>query len=222
MQHLSRIIDVVFPAIMVWERCYVRGQRIHRATPVYLTENENRSASDYMADGRHISLIKERTVERFLQRLFLRAMPVRSLCLVSPFINTLEGSRYTLTDLSEKITREQIPTYVVTRTPVEAYQQEAMAILMENPWVEIRYNDSIHAKVYVTAAIQESESFALFGSGNLTGRSIASNIEVGMIIVAQGQGRPLVEELYYWANNRLRVMEESKLHQPIRARRKVK
>jgi phosphatidylserine/phosphatidylglycerophosphate/cardiolipin synthase-like enzyme len=177
---------------------------------------------NYTADGRHIRLITERTVEHFLHRLFLRAMPVRSLCLVSPFINTLEGERYTLADLSEKITREQIPTYVVTRSPVEVYQKEAMAILVENPWVEIRYNDSIHAKVYVTTAFQESESFALFGSGNLTSRSIASNIEVGMIIVAQGQGRPLVEELYYWANNRLRVLEESKLHQPIRARRKTK
>ena len=175
---------------------------------------------NYMTDIRHIRLITERTVECFLQRLFLRAMPVRSLCLVSPFINTLEGTRYSFADLSEKITREQIPTYVVTRPPVEAYQQEAMAILMENTWVEIRYNDSIHAKVYVAAAYRESESFALFGSGNLTGRSITSNIEVGMIIVAQGQGRPLVEDLFYWANNRLRVLEESKLHQPLRARRK--
>jgi phosphatidylserine/phosphatidylglycerophosphate/cardiolipin synthase-like enzyme len=95
-----------------------------------------------------------------------------------------------------------------------------MAILAQNEWVEIRYNNTVHAKVYVTAALPESESFALFGSGNLTGRSVESNIEVGMIIVAQGQGRPLVEELYYWANNRLRVLEESKLYLPIRARRK--
>ena len=175
-----------------------------------------------MADGRHIRLVTEKTVEHFLERLFLRGMPIRSLCLVSPFINTLEGARFTLADLSEKITRERIPTYVVTRTPVEPYQQEAMAILKENDWVEIRYNDSVHAKVYITAALPESESFALFGSGNLTGRSIVSNIEVGMIILAHGQGRPLVEELYYWANNRLRILEESKLHQPIRARRKEK
>jgi phosphatidylserine/phosphatidylglycerophosphate/cardiolipin synthase-like enzyme len=139
---------------------------------------------------------------------------------VSPFINSLEGCRFTLTDLSDKIARERIPTYVVTRPPVDPYQHQAMAILGQNEWVEIRYNNSVHAKVYVTAAYPESESFALFGSGNLTGRSIESNIEVGMIIVAQGQGRPLVEELYYWANNRLRVLEESKLHQPIRARRK--
>lgn len=171
-------------------------------------------------DTRHVRLVTEKTVEHFLQRLFLRDMPVRSLCLVSPFINTMEGSRFTLADLSAKIARECIPTYVVTRSPVEPWQEEAMAILAANDWVEVRYNNSVHAKVYVTAAMPESESFALFGSGNLTGRSIEANLEVGMIIVAQGQGRPLVEELYYWANNRLRVLEESKLHQPIRAKRR--
>ena len=173
-------------------------------------------------DSRHVRLVTERTVEHFLQRLFLRDMPIRSLCLVSPFINPMEDSRFTLAALSAKIMRERIPTYVVTRSPVEPWQEEAMAILAENEWVEVRYNNSVHAKVFVTAAMPESESFALFGSGNLTGRSIEANIEVGMLIVARGQGRPLVEELHYWATNRLRVLEESKLHQPIRAiRRKI-
>jgi len=171
-------------------------------------------------ENRHIRLVTERTVEHFLQRLFLRDMNVRSLSIVSPFINRMEGARYTLDDLSEKIARERIPTYVVTRPPVEPYQHQAMDVFAENDWVEIRYNNSVHAKVFVTSALPESESFALFGSGNLTGRSIDSNIEVGMMIVAQGQGRPLVDELYYWANNRLRVLNESKLHKPIRARRK--
>lgn len=173
-------------------------------------------------DNRHIRLVTEKTVEHFLQRLFLRDVQIRTLCLVSPFIGTLEGSRFTLTNLSDKITRERIPTYVVTRPPVEPYQHDAMEILQSNDWVEIRYNNSIHAKVYVTSAVTESESFAFFGSGNLTGRSIEENIEVGMMIIAQGQGRPLVDDLFYWANNRLRVLEESKLQQPIRARRHTK
>lgn len=176
--------------------------------------------SSQMQSRQNIRLVTNKTVGYFLQRLFLRDVQIRSLCIVSPFINTMEGSRFTLTRLSEKIARERIPTYVVTRRPVEPFQHEAMDILSRNDWVEIRYNDYVHAKVYVTSAIPESESFALFGSGNLTGRSIELNIEVGMIIVAQGQGRPLVEELYYWANNRLRVLEESKLHQPIRGKRR--
>jgi len=164
--------------------------------------------------------VTERTVEQFLLRLFLRDVSIRSLCIVSPFISTLEGSRFTLQDLSEKIRRERIPTYVVTRSPTEPYQEAAMAVLASNEWVEVRFNESVHAKVYVSSAIPESESFALFGSGNLTGSSIDANIEVGMIIVAKGQGRRLVDELCYWANSRLRVLEESRLYQRIRATRR--
>jgi len=171
-------------------------------------------------DTRHVRLITERTVEHFLQRLFLRDVVVRSLYLVSPYINTMEDSRFTLAALSAKIIRECIPTYIVTRPPAEPWQEAAMAILAQNEWVEVRYNNSVHAKVFITVAMPESESFALIGSGNLTAKSIEKNLEVGMIIVAQGQGRQLVEELSYWANNRLRVLKESRLHQPIRAKRR--
>lgn len=136
-------------------------------------------------ETRHIRLVTERTVDHFLRRLFLRDVFIRNLCIVSPFINTLEGSRFTLHDLSEKIRRDCIPTYVVTHSPSESYQEEAVAILAKNEWVEIRFNESVHAKVYVSSSIPESESFALFGSGNLTTRSITDNIEVGMLIVAE-------------------------------------
>ena len=172
-------------------------------------------------ENRYIRLVSTRTVEHFLQRFFLRDVPIRCLCIVSPYISTLEGARFTLQNLSDKIRRERIPTYVVTRPPTELYQQEAIAILASNEWVEIRFNESLHAKVYVSSAIPESESFALFGSGNLTDRSIASNIEMGMIVLAQGYGRPLVEELFYWANNRLRILEESRVYQRIRGRRRI-
>ena len=171
-------------------------------------------------ERRYIRVLTERTVEHFLLRFFLRDVPIRSLCIVSPYISGLEGSRFTLSDLSEKILRERIPTYVVTRPPAEKYQKDAINVLTGNEWVEIRFNEMVHAKVYVSSAFSESESFALFGSGNLTDRSIVSNIEVGMLIVAQGLGRPLVEELYYWANNRLRILEESRLHQRIRGARR--
>jgi phosphatidylserine/phosphatidylglycerophosphate/cardiolipin synthase-like enzyme len=132
----------------------------------------------------HVRLVTERTVEKFLLRLFLRDEPVRSLCLISPYIDSLKGCRFTLVDLSNKIRRDEIPTYVVTREPTEDYQVEAMAILRENDWVEIRYNESIHAKVFLAATRRESESFALFGSGNLTGRSIRTNLEVGMMFTS--------------------------------------
>src|SRR5271165_3501806 len=165
---------------------------------------------------RHIRLLTHRTVEQFLLRLFLRDEPIRSLCIASPFISRLTGSRFTLEDLSKKVATEAIPTFVVTRQPIEPYQQEAIFVLEQNPWVEIRFNESLHAKVLVAAAQRGCESFALFGSGNVTGRSIESNIEVGMMILSHGGGRAIVDELYYWVNQRLRILTGSKLHQAIR------
>ena len=80
--------------------------------------------------------------------------------------------RYSLADLSTKIKVQRTPTYVVTREPVESWQQEAVDLLAKNEWIEIRFNESLHAKVFVASAVQESESFAVFGSGNLTGAAV--------------------------------------------------
>ena len=91
-----------------------------------------------------------------------------------------------------------------------------MDILAKNEWIEVRFNASVHAKVFIASAETPVESFALFGSGNLTGRSVASNLEVGMIILARGAGRPLVDELHFWAHQRLRILDDSRLHQPMK------
>ncbi len=169
---------------------------------------------------RYAELIKERTVERFLQRLFLRDISIRCLAIIAPYISSLSESRYSLSELRKKIERQQIPTYVVTRKPSLPYQEESVKILLGSPWVELRYNESIHAKVYVAASIQEGESFALFGSGNLTAKSIESNIEIGMMLYSQGAGRDILRDLEYWASMRVRTLKESQLIQPIRAKRR--
>jgi hypothetical protein len=108
----------------------------------------------------------------------------------------------------------------VTREPAESWQAEAVALLAKNEWIEIRFNESLHAKVFVASAVQESESFAVFGSGNLTGAAVNSNLEVGMLLIASGPGRKLVDELYYWATNDLRVLPETHLYKPMHATRK--
>ena len=120
----------------------------------------------------HIRLLTQGAVEQFFLRLFMRDPPLRSLTLVSPFLDTMKDCRYSLADLSAKIKAQRIPTYLVTRAPVESRQLEAVELLTANDWVEIRFNESLHAKVFVAAANPESESFALFGSGNLTGAAI--------------------------------------------------
>jgi phosphatidylserine/phosphatidylglycerophosphate/cardiolipin synthase-like enzyme len=161
-----------------------------------------------------------RSVEHFLIRLFLRDPPLRSLTFAAPFINTLKDCRYSLADLSAKIKSQRIPTYFVTRKPVESWQLEAIELLCKNEWIEIRFNESLHAKVFVASATPESESFALFGSGNLTGAAINYNLEVGMMLYSHGLGRKLIDQLYYWATNHLRVLPDSKLHKSIRSLRR--
>lgn len=162
----------------------------------------------------------DRPVEQFLLRLFLRDADMRSLCIVSPFISSLEGCRFTLADLRRKVERERICTYITTRQPAEEYQLEAMTVLLGSPWIEVRYNPSVHAKVYVAMATREADSFGLFGSGNLTAASFQANIEVAMMLYGEGMGRPLLHELHYWANGQLRTLQGSKLVQRITAERK--
>lgn len=169
---------------------------------------------------RHVELVTERPVERFLLRLFLREARFRSLCLVSPFIAPMHGRRFSLADVRRKAESERIPTYVITREPVEDYQIQAMQVIQGCPWIEIRYNASLHAKLYVAVAEREADSFALFGSGNLTARSIESNIELAMLVYSWGHGRELLHDLNYWAAVRLRTLHESRLVQPIRALRR--
>jgi phosphatidylserine/phosphatidylglycerophosphate/cardiolipin synthase-like enzyme len=178
------------------------------------------NSCDTCPTTQHVRLLTERMVEHFLSRLFLRDAPLRSLTLVSPFVNTMQDCRYSLADLSAKIKAQRIPTYFVTRKPAEAWQEEAVALLAKNEWIEIRFNEALHAKVFVASAVQESESFAVFGSGNLTGAAINTNLEVGMLLLASGAGRKLVNELYYWATNNLRVLPESELYKPIHGKRR--
>lgn len=202
--------------------------------PLFLTPTRNRDYHSHMMEGidlgvkgkesitarkseflSPVRLFTERMVEHFLARLFLRDPELRSLTLVSPFVNTMTDCRYSLADLSAKIKAQRILTYLVTREPAESWQEEAVELLTTNEWIEIRFNEFLHAKVFVASAVQESESFAVFGSGNLTGAAINSNLEVGMMLLAHGAGRKLVDELYYWATNNLRVLPESKLYKSI-------
>lgn len=169
---------------------------------------------------RSVRLVTDRPVEEFLRRLFLRDADLRSLCIVSPFISSLDGYRFTLADLRRKVERERICTYITTRKPTEHYQTEAMAVLVGSPWIEIRYNAAIHAKVYVAMATREADSFGLFGSGNLTTASFETNLEVAMMLYGEGIGRALLHQLHYWANGQLRTLRESKLVQRITAERR--
>ena len=78
--------------------------------------------------------------------------------------------------------------------------KEGLAILEQGKNVEIRYNPDVHAKLYISWNRNDEESFAMFGSGNLTSSGINYNLELGMMILSRGYGRQLVRELYRWGD----------------------
>lgn len=156
----------------------------------------------------YAQIFTERPVERFLQRYFIGATLAHVLVIVSPFISDLAGGLYDLNDIIAKINDDRTRTYVITRPPREAYQQTGMDILQQCPFVEIRYNPDVHAKLYVCWSRNEEESYALFGSGNLTSRGLRHNLELGMMIDSRGYGRTLVRELYQWGSATVRTISQ--------------
>lgn len=159
----------------------------------------------------YVELVSEKPVERFLRMVLLSPRGIHELVLVSPIIGMLRGVSVSMTRLCEKIDRERIRTYVITNEPRREYasHQQAVSILGRCDFTEIRFNPSLHAKVYVCRFTDGG--FALLGSGNLTETSIQQRIEIGVIIHSRGRGADLFRELFDWGTVRLRTLRESKL-----------
>lgn len=168
----------------------------------------------------YAEIISSKPVQRFLLKFYLSDIPIKSLILVSPIVGTLEGTRVTLDGLCRKVVEKGIPTYVITRAPEEEYHQQAIDTLISYDHVELRFNESLHAKLYVCLCQDESQSFALLGSGNLTRTSIERNIEIAMMIYAHGQGREILRELSRWGLERLRTLNDTKLVKSMKFKRR--
>jgi len=168
----------------------------------------------------YAEIITSKPVQRFLLRFYLSDIPIQSLILISPFVGTLEGTRLTLDDVCRKAVEKGIPTYVITRAPAEEYHQQAIDILISYNLVELRFNESLHAKLYVCLCQDESQSFALLGSANLTRNSIEKNIEIAMMIYGRGRGREILRELSRWGLERLRTLNETKLVKKMKLQRR--
>jgi hypothetical protein len=153
-------------------------------------------------------ILTEHTVEHFLRRYLINPTPPHVMVIVSPFISDLAGETYELQDVLKKINANRTRTYVVTQPPREPYQQAGMELLRMSPFVEIRYNPDVHAKLYICWHREETESFALFGSGNLTSGGLRYNLELAMMIYSHGYGRTLVRQLYNWSGTTLRTLSK--------------
>ena len=157
----------------------------------------------------YVRIFTEKTVNQFLIKYMTCKSYPQNLIIISPFISDLGGETYSLKEIVNKITQDKTPTYVVTRKPIERYQQEGISVLKDSPFTEIRYNDSIHAKLYICwCRKNEDDSFALFGSGNLTSGGVRQNLELGMMIYSHDHGRKIIRDLYYWSINQLRTQSK--------------
>lgn len=152
-----------------------------------------------------LKVYTKNTVEQFIKRYLLSSVKAQSLVLVSPFISTFEGEAYKLVDVLKKAQRDRTRVYVVTHEPEAMYQLQGMELLKQFSGVEIRYNSEIHAKLYICWGREVEESFAFFGSGNLTSGGIKYNLELGMMILARGDGKNIIKALYQWGSHDIRV-----------------
>jgi phosphatidylserine/phosphatidylglycerophosphate/cardiolipin synthase-like enzyme len=168
----------------------------------------------------YAEIITKRAVQRFLLKFYFTDVPIQSLVLVSPFIGTLRGMRVTIEGLCRRATEKSIPTYVITRAPDGEYNRQAVDTFINYDNVEIRFNESLHAKLYVCLCQDESQSFALLGSANLTRHSIEKNIEIAMMIYGRGKGREILRELSRWGLERLRTLNNTKLIKKIKHRKR--
>ncbi len=168
----------------------------------------------------YLEIVPDKPVERFLRMFILSSKMVEELVIISPIIGMLRGGvSVSMNRVIERINREHIKTYVITNEPSPDHSShvQAMTALSQSNFIEIRYNESLHAKVYICRT--RDGGFALLSSGNLTETSIQRRIEIGMIIFRRGNGIPLFQELSKWGLERLRTVRGSKLIKRMTTRR---
>jgi len=173
-----------------------------------------------MEEPPYVEIVPEKPVERFLRMFMLSPRPVEELVLISPIIGMLRGGvSVSMERIVAKIDKEHIRTYVITNEPSaeQPSHVQAVSTLQHSDYTEIRYNESLHAKVYLCQF--RDGGFALLGSGNLTETSIQQRIEIGMLIFRRGKGIALFHELSRWGLERLRYVSGSKLIKRMTPRR---
>jgi len=165
-------------------------------------------------------IISNKPVQKFLLKFYLSEIPIENLILISPFLDALESTRVSLDKICRRAVEKGIHTYVITRAPEEEYQQRAIDILKGYDPVELRFNESLHAKLYICLCRDESRSFALLGSANLTRKSIEKNIEIAIMIYGRGRGREILSERFGWGLERLRTLSETKIIKKMKFQRR--
>jgi len=125
-----------------------------------------------MIEERTITFVKItcNPVMDFFKKFFIGEVKAKTLIIISPIITGLFNTCFSLERLKKKIDNDKILTYVIKREPKENFHREAIDLLMSSDFTEIRYNSSLHAKLYICAL--DKPIFAMLSSGNLAENSI--------------------------------------------------
>jgi len=163
----------------------------------------------------YVKVVENKPVRHFLLNVYFNEYYIDKILLVSPYIGTLKGITINLDEFCRKTFDRKIPLYVITNEPENKYQEDAISILCKYDHTEIRFNESLHAKLYVCSCRESSRSFGLLGSANLTQSSIESKIELAMMIYGIGNGSLVINQLLNWGINKLRTLNNTKLYKKL-------
>lgn len=140
----------------------------------------------------YVRVLVEGGHREFFDR-FLLAERVRSLVIVTPWIDSLGEMFNQFSRLVAKVEKEQIDTTVIVRHPrKEPMNYPAVTRLSGLSTVHLYFNNELHAKVYSCYCLPYG--FAYVGSANLTGRATVA-FEVGVMVDGRGAGERVVDEL---------------------------
>lgn len=143
-------------------------------------------------EERYVRVIVEGGHREFFDR-FLLAEGVRSLVIVSPWIDSVGEMADQFSAVARRIALDRIDTTVIVRHPrKEPTNYPAVTRFAAMPTVQLFFNNELHAKVY--ACYCQPYGFAYVGSANLTGRAIVA-FEVGVMVDGRGAGIRVVDEL---------------------------
>jgi len=163
------------------------------------------------------AVVRKSVQSVFSARLKRSKNEVQKIIIVSPWISYGDNKKGSLLNIVSVIDAYKIPTYVFTRQPQNVTHTQAMNTLISCPYVEIVYNNNLHAKLYICVA-PYPYGFAIIGSANLTVGS-QDLYEIGLLIMAQGGGEEIVKQLASFGLDYLRTRPDSRVIKKLSYRR---
>lgn len=166
-----------------------------------------------------VKLYCKEVIDKFFSRFIISKNRMRNLIIVSPWITYSDFKVGTFNDVIRKIKKDDIPTYVITRSPSYESHQKAIDEFLNIKKVEINLYNDLHAKIFIADC--DDEPFALVGSANFTQNSF-KNFELGVLINGRNEGVNLINQLTDFALIELRTINSIKILKKMEVKKCMK